>query len=119
MARAVMANTQLLQLPEQFMQVDFIVNDTMSFCVYPDHISIRQKDEVGKVRSAGVSKANWFQLLKFVEVINSCFLMPNEYRNSQTECTDNAETPRSSHRHNRHANGKKTTREDSLSREGM
>ena len=79
-----MAEAQLIPNPNKFKHIYITVNDNISFAVYPDIISIKQKDLTGKSKTCTISKANWFKLIEFSQIIQNCFLI-----NQSQFCHDN------------------------------
>lgn len=79
-----MAQSQLLSMNVKnrgkFDSVDITVNDHMSITVDESFLKIRQKDISGRCKSCTFTKENWFELMNFVNIINSLFLL--KYQNN-------------------------------------
>lgn len=95
-----MAQSQLLVLKNKagiskFDTVDITVNESMTISICGEVIKIRQKDMTGRSKSSIFSKDNWFELMNFVQIINSFFLLKYE-KNNEDEDSD-SDTPNSKH----------------------
>lgn len=71
-----MTERQIQEMEEKvFKHIDIVVNNEMSISLNNDSLSVRQKDFTGKSKTCTISRANWFQLMKFTHIIDQCFIL--------------------------------------------
>ena len=76
-----MAQQQVTNLTsEKFKQFDLTISDHILVSIFPDGLLLKQKDSSGKSKTCSISKSNWFQLMGFAEIIESCFIIKNHER---------------------------------------
>jgi len=50
-----------------------IIRDNITITVYHNSIHLKQTDDHGKTKSLNITRENWFDLLFYQNIIESCF----------------------------------------------
>ena len=57
----------------KFKNIQITISDSMCVSINPDSITLKQTDILGKSKSIVIEKVNWFEMMNFTKIIQSCF----------------------------------------------
>ena len=92
-----MAQAQLSHSADKFQRIDISVSDNILIGIHSDYLSIKQRHPTGKSKTCIISRANWFQLIQFADLIQKCFLMKHDLISEDIDKIVTSKTIKKSH----------------------
>lgn len=63
---------------ELFQTIDITISEVISVIISPNSISLKLRENSGKLKSISMSREAWFQIMSFKDIIEICFFLKHE-----------------------------------------